>query len=105
MEAHDLGSEQKVVYVFQCVVEPRSLISTILEMPEVVLCVPRAFPLIMVRGHIEGASVLTPVSRDNPYDMGVRAHNDPSVLYWGPRPFAVSDDAGDIVGTTIEIEP
>ena len=54
-KACDCSGEQEVVNVFQHVVKPHSLISTILETPEIVLCIPRSFSLIMVRECIQGS--------------------------------------------------
>ena len=48
-EMCNLSSEREVMQVFQCVVKPYPLVSTVLEMLEVVVCLPRVFSLIMVR--------------------------------------------------------
>ena len=49
LETRDLGGEREVMDVLQRVVEPRPLVSTILETPEVVLGVLRSLSLIMIR--------------------------------------------------------
>ena len=51
-EPCNFSSEREVVDVFQRVVELHSLVSAILEPPEIVVSVPRSLSLIMVRDHI-----------------------------------------------------
>ena len=104
-ETCDLSSEREVVDVFQHVVESRSLVSAVLEVPEVIVCIPWSFSLIMVRDRIKRSSVLTPISRDNASDMWVRAHNNPGVTHWDASPLAISDYTGDKIDPVIEVEP
>ena len=103
-EMCDLGSEREVMDVFQCIVELRSLVSTIFEVPEVIVCIPWSFSLIMVRDCIQGPTVLTPISGDNAYNMWVRAHDDPGVTCRDASSLAVGDYAGDEIGPAIEVE-
>ena len=58
----------------------------------------------MVRECIQGSPILIAISRNNTYDMGVRAHDDPSVACQDTSPFAVGDDAGDKIDLAIEIK-
>ena len=103
-EACDFGSEREVVNVLQRVVKPRLLISAVLEAPEVVMCIPWSFPLIMIRDHIQGSTVLTPVSGNNTDDMRVWTHNDPGIPCWDTPSFTVSNDAGDEIDPSVEVE-
>ena len=91
--------------MFQCVVKSHSLISAVLEAPEVIMCIPQSFSLIMVRECIQGPTLLTLISGDDANNVWVRAHDDPSVACRNTSSFAVGDYAGDKVGPTIEIEP
>ena len=65
--------------MFQCVVKTPSFVSAILETPEVILSIPWALSLIVVGDSIQRSAVLTPVSRDDSYNMWVWAHDDPGV--------------------------
>ena len=56
--ARDLGSEGQVTNVFERRFEPIEVVSAILESPEVVLGVPWALSLIMVRDRIQWSSIL-----------------------------------------------
>ena len=56
--ARNLGSEGQIPNVFECGFEPVEVVSAEFETPEIVLCVPWAFSLIMVRDRIQGAPVL-----------------------------------------------
>ena len=103
-EACNLGSKREVVDVLQRVVEPLSLVSTILETPEVILCVPWVLSLIVIRDGIQGSTILAPVSWDNTYNVGVGPHDNPSVTHRDTPPGVVSDNAGNIVSPTIEIK-
>ena len=91
--------------MFQRVVKPRSFVSAILEVPEVVVCVLWSFSLIMVRDCIQGPTILTLISGDNADNMWVQAHNDSRVARWDTPPFTIGDNAGDEVDPTIEVEP
>ena len=104
-ETRDLSGELEVVDVCQCIVKPRFLISTVLEVPKVVVCVSWSFPLVMVRYCMQGSTVLTAISRNNTDHMGIRSHDDPSIACRDAPPFIVSNDAGDKVDSSIEIEP
>ena len=85
-------------------VKPVCFTRTVLEMPEVIISVPRVFSLIMVRDSIQGPSVLATISRDNTDDMWVGAHGDPSIPCQDSPPPVVSYDAGNKVGPRVEIE-
>ena len=45
----DFGDEREVVDVVQCVVEPSSLVSAVLEAPKVIMGVPWSLLLTVVR--------------------------------------------------------
>ena len=105
VEMRNLGGEREVVNVFQRVVELRLFVSAVLEAPEVVMCVPWSSPLIMIRDCIQGPTVLAPVSGNNADNMWVWTHNDPSIPRWDTPSFTVSNDAGDEIGPSVEIEP
>ena len=47
---------------------------------------------------------MTPISWDDTYNVWVRAHNDPGIMRWDTPPHVVSNNAGNIVDPTIEIE-
>ena len=59
---------------------------------------------VMVRDCVQWSPILIVVSRDDAYDVGVRAHDDLSVVSWDASPFTVSNDTGDKIDPTIEIE-
>ena len=86
------------------VIESRSLISAILEAPEVVMCVPWLFFLTVVRDRIQRSSVLAAVSRYDAYYMRVWPHDNPGIVHWDAPPFAVGDDAGDEIDPLIKVE-
>ena len=90
--------------MFQRIVQSRSLVSAVLETPEVIVRVLWSFSLIMVRECIQGSSILTLISQDNTYDMWVRAHDDPGVPHQDASPLTVGDNAGDEVGPAVEVE-
>ena len=69
-KACNLGGERKVVEMFQRIVEPCMLISTVLEMPQVIMGVLRVFSLIVVRECIQGSPILTVISRIIPMTWG-----------------------------------
>ena len=104
VELRNLGSEREVVDVLQCIVELCSLVSAVLEMPEIIVCVLWALSLIVVRDCIQGPPILIAVSWDNAYNVGVRAHDDPSVTRRDTSPFAVGNDTGDKIDPLIEVE-
>ena len=103
-EPHNLGGEREVMNMFQHIVKLRSLVSAVLETPEVVVRILWSFSLIMVRECIQGSSILTPISQDNTYDMWARAHDDPGVTRQDASPLTVGDNAGDEVGPAVEVE-
>ena len=90
--------------MLKCRFEPVEVVSTELETPEVILGVPWAFSLIVVRDHIQWSSVLRGISRDDADDMRVRPHNHPCITCWNASPPIVSDDTGHIVDPAIEIK-
>ena len=92
------------MYELQCGVEPNLLVSAVIEMPKVVMHTPQVLSLIMVRDCIQQSSVLTAVSKSNSHHMWVRAHDDPGVLCQNAPPPIVSNNAGDKVSPTVEIE-
>ena len=90
--------------MFESRLESVEVISTVLEPPEAVLCVPWMFPLIMVRDCLQRPSILRIVPRDNANKMRVRPHDYPCVSCWDAPPPVVSNYAGYIVDPMIEIE-
>ena len=100
----NLSSEGQIADVFECRLEPIEIVSAELETPEVILGVPWALPLIMVRGCIQWSSKLQVISRDRANDVGIGSHNHPSVPCRNAPPPVVSDDAGYMVNPAIEIE-
>ena len=104
MEARDLGGKREVMDVLQHIVKLLSLVSSVPESPEAILCIPWALSLIVIRDCIQWSTVLTPVPRDNAYDVWVGPHNNPGVMCRDAPPGVVGDDAGNIVGATIEIK-
>ena len=102
--SRNLGSKGQVANVFECQFKLIEVISTELEMPEVILGVLWALSLIMDRDCIQWSSILQVVSGDNANDMRIRPHNHPGVLCWiAPTP-VVSNDAGHVVSPAIEIK-
>ena len=100
----DLSSEGQVVEELERRFEPVEVISAILESPEVIVRVPRALPLIMIRDCIQRSTILAAISGNDANDMGIRTHDHPSEAHWyAPSPI-VSDDAGCIVGPAIVIK-
>ena len=100
----NLGGEGQVTDVFECGFEPVEVVSTELETPEVILGVPWALSLIMVRDRIQWSSVLRGVSRNDADDVRIRPHNYPSVTCRNAPPPVVSDDTGHIIDPVIEIK-
>ena len=100
----NLSDEGQIPDVLERGFEPVEVISAELETPEIVLCVPWALSLIMVRDCIQWSSVLRLVSRDDANDVGIRPHNDPGVACRNAPPPVVGNDAGYIVNPTVEIE-
>ena len=103
-EPRDLRGKGEVMDVFQCIVEARSLVSANLEPPQVIVGVPWPFPQVMVRERIQRSSVLTAISWNDSYDMGVRAHDDPSVACRNAPSLAVGNDTGNEVNPAIEFK-
>ena len=52
----------------------------------------------------EGSTILAAVPGYDTDYMGVRSHDNPSIACRDAPPFTVSNDAGDEVGPSIEIE-
>ena len=104
MKASDLGSEGHVVEEFQHRFELVEIVSTILESPEVVMCVPRTLSLIMVRDCIQRSTVLAVVPGNNTDHVGVRTHDHPSEAGRHTSPPIVSDNTGDIIGPSVVIK-
>ena len=90
--------------MFQRIIEPCSLVSAVFEVPTIVVCVPWSFSLIVIRERIQGSPILTPLSSDNTYDVSVGADDNPGVASWDTPSLTVSDDTGDKVNPTVEIE-
>ena len=91
--------------MLQHIVKPHLFISAILEAPEVVVCVPWSLPLIMIRDRIQGPTILTSISGNNTDNMWVGTHKDSGVPRWDTPSLAVSNNAGDEIGPSIEVEP
>ena len=102
--ARDLGGKGQIPNVFERRFEPVEVVSAELETPKVILGVPWALPLIMVRDRVQWSSVLRVVPRDDADNMRVRPHDHPGVPCWNAPPPIISDDAGDIVSPAIKIE-
>ena len=90
--------------MIQHVVEPRPLVSAILEAPEIVMGVPWSFLLTVVRDRIQGSAILTAVSRYDADYIGIWTHNDSGVTCWDTSPFVVGDNAGDEISPSVEVE-
>ena len=103
-ESRDLRGEREIVDVLESVVETRSFVSAMLESPQVVMCVPWPLSSVVVRERVQWPPILATVSWNNPYDMGVRAHDDPRVTRWNAPSFTVGDNAGDEVDPAVELE-
>ena len=88
----------------QRVIESRSLVSAILEVPEVIMCVPWSYLLTVVRDHIQRSPILTAVSRYNADYMGIWSQDNPGISCWNAPPFAVSDNTGDEIDPSIKVE-
>ena len=84
--------------------EPVEVVSTELELPKVILGIPWALSLIMVRDRIQGSSILRTVSRNDANNVRVWPHNDAGVASWNTPPPTVSNDAGRKVGPTVEVK-
>ena len=104
LEACDLSGKRKVVDVFQHVVEPRSFISAVLEMPKVIVCVLGVFSLIMIRECVKRSTILTLVSRYDADDVWVWTHDNLGIPCWDASPFTVSNDTGDEVSPAVDVE-
>ena len=102
--ARDLGGEGQIPDVFECGFEPIEVVSAELETPEVILGVPWALSLIMVRDCIQWSSILQVISGNDANDMRIWSHDHSSVSCWNTPPSVVSDDAGNIVDPTVEIK-
>ena len=102
--ACNLGGKGQLADMFERRFEPVKVVSTKLETPEIILGVPWALPLIVVRDCIQGSSILTIVSGNNTNDMGIRPHDQPSVACWNAPPPVIGDDAVHVVDPTIEIK-
>ena len=100
----DFGDEREVVDVIQCIVEPCSLVSAVLEAPKVIVCVPWSYLLTVVRDCIQRSTVLTVVSRYDADYMGIWTHDHSCVSCWNTPPLVVGNDAGDKIGPSIEVE-
>ena len=100
----DLSSKGQVMKEFECRFKSVELISAIFESPEVVVCIPGALSLIMIRDCVQRSTILAAISGNDANDMGIRTHDHPSEAHWyAPSPI-VSDDAGCIVGPAIVIK-
>ena len=102
--ARNLSGEGQVSDMFECRFEPIEVVSAKLEMPEVILCVPWALSLIVVRDCIQWPSILQVIPRNDANDMGIWSHYHPSVASRDASPPIVSDDTGHIVGPMVEIK-
>ena len=104
-EPCDFRNKQEIMNVLQHIVEVCLFFSTDLEPPQVIMCIPWPFPQVMVRERIQWPSILTAVPWNDSNDVGVRTHDNPSVLCWNTPSFTVCNDAGDKIDPAVEIEP
>ena len=93
------------MYELQSGLKMTHFVSTILEVPEVIIGIPRAFALVVVWDGMQQPTVLAVVSRNDPNYMGIGAHDDPRVLGRDAPPCVVSYDAGDEVSSLVNMEP
>ena len=90
--------------ILERVVKARSLVSAVLEPPQVIMSVPRPLPQVVVWERVQRPSVLTAIPWNDSYDVGVRAHDNSCVARWNAPPLAVGDDTGDEVDPAVELE-
>ena len=105
VEPRNLSSEGKVMDMLQRVVETRFFINAVLELPEVVGCIPWPFSHIVTGECIQGSPILIAVSRNNTYDMGIRAPDNPSIARRNAPPLAVGDDTGTKLALQLKLNP
>ena len=84
--------------------KPVEVVSAVLELPEVIMCIPGVLSLIMVRACVQWSSILAAVSGDNADHVGVGTHDHPSEACWYAPPPVVSDDAWDVVGPSVVVK-
>ena len=99
-----LGGEGQIPNTFECGFEPVEVVSSEFETPEVVLGVPWALSLIMIRDRIQWSSILRIISRNDANDMRVWSHDHSCIACWDAPPPVVGDYAGYVVDPAIEIE-
>ena len=102
--ACNLSSKGQVTNVFVCGFELVEVISAKLETPEIILGIPWALSLIMIRDSIHWSPILQIISGNDANDMRVGPHNHPGVSRRDAPPPIISDNAGHVVDPTIEIE-
>ena len=90
--------------MFECGFKSVKVVSTELEMPEIILGILWALPLIVIRDSVQWSSILQIISRDDADDMRVRPHNHPGVSHRNSSPPVVGDNAGYVIDPVIEIE-
>ena len=100
----NLGGERQVVDELEHGFELVKVVSAELESPEVILGVPWAFSLIVVRDCIQRSSVLRTISGNDADNMRIWPHDNPSVVSWDAPPPVVSDNAGREVNPVVEVE-
>ena len=104
MVARNLGGEGQVTDMLESRFESVEVVSAELEMPKIVLSVPWALSLIVIRDCIQWSSVLRIVSRDDTDNVRIRPHDDSGVACRNTPPPIVSDDARYVVNPAIEIK-
>ena len=102
--ARNLSGEGQITNMFERGFEPIEVVSAELETPEVILSVPWALSLIMVRDCIQWSSILQVISGNDANDMRIWSHDHSSVACRNTPPPVVSDNTGNIVDPAIEIK-
>ena len=101
---HNLSGKGQVANVFKRGFKPVEIVSAKLESPKIILGVPWALPLIVIRDRVQWSSILQIISGNDADDMRVRPHDHPGVSRRNDPPPIVGDNAGYVVDPTIEIE-
>ena len=102
--ARNLGGEGQVTDMLEGRFESVEVVSAKLEVPKIILSVPWALSLIMVRDCIQWPPILRVVSRDDADNVRIWPHDDSGVACRNAPPPIISDDARYIVNPAIEIK-
>ena len=104
MVAHNLGHQGQVMNEVEGEFEASKIVSSDLELPQIVGCVPRSFPQVMIQGGVQRATILVIVAQNHADDMGVRSHDNSSKACRYTPAMVVGNDAGHIVGPVVVVE-